>query len=215
MKFSSETLAILKNFATINPGLLFTPGSQLKTMHPHKSIVGSATITEKLDTEAGIFDLSKLLSTLTLFDDYDVEFLDKKLVIKGGSSKLNYTYAAKEMITLPPAKDIQIPSPEADLAITWKDIDGVIRAAGVLKLTEMCFNGDESGVYMSTMDTKNPTSDSYTSKISDVSSTDFKVIVKVENLKLMPMDYQVQISSKGLIYFKGVGVEYWVACQSA
>jgi len=42
----------------------------------------------------------------------------------------------------------------------------------------------------------------------------FKVIIKTDNLKLLPLDYQVTICSKGISEFKGKGVTYYVAIDS-
>ena len=37
MKFSNETIGVLKNFSMINPGLVFKPGSVIRTMNPQKT----------------------------------------------------------------------------------------------------------------------------------------------------------------------------------
>ena len=50
----------------------------------------------------------------------------------------------------------------------------------------------------------------------EIGETDdeFKVIIKTDNLKLMPMDYEVTICSKGISEFKGDNVTYFVAIDS-
>jgi len=68
MNLSTDTLAILKNFSEINNNILFKPGSKLNTISAMKNILAEATITEKFDTEFGIYDLSEFLRAVELFD---------------------------------------------------------------------------------------------------------------------------------------------------
>ena len=58
MNLSNDTLNVLKNFATINPNLVFKPGQKLKTISESKTILASAEIVEDFPTEFGIYDLN-------------------------------------------------------------------------------------------------------------------------------------------------------------
>ena len=69
MKLSKETIAILKNFATIQPNLMFKAGSELKTIAEAKNIVAKAAITEQIPQDFGIYDVNDFLSSLSLFND--------------------------------------------------------------------------------------------------------------------------------------------------
>ena len=51
MNLSNDTLNVLKNFATINPNLVFKPGQKLKTISESKTILASAEIVEDFPTE--------------------------------------------------------------------------------------------------------------------------------------------------------------------
>ena len=64
MKFSENTLTILKSFSTINKSILLKPGNTLKTITPEKTLVAKATISESLPSEACVYDLSRFLSIL-------------------------------------------------------------------------------------------------------------------------------------------------------
>ena len=44
-------------------------------------------------------------------------------------------------------------------------------------------------------------------------SEDFEMIFSADNMKLLPGDYDVEISSKGLSHWAGDKVEYWVAVE--
>jgi len=215
MKFSNETLSVLKNFSQINPSVMFKPGQTIRTISPQKTVMAAATVSETFDKQAGIYDVSRFLATLSLFEDADVTFGDSQFDIKGGRSNLKYTYTAENMIVTPPEKDIQVPDPEVSTTISWSSIEGVIRAAGVLGLPEIAFIGDEGGLSIAAVDSKNPTADTYSvAVIDDAGFEPFRMIIKVDNLKLMPAEYEVALSSKGMAHFKSDKVQYWIAIES-
>jgi hypothetical protein len=215
MKFSNETIGILKNFSMINPGLVFKPGSVIRTMHPQKTVMASATVSENFEKVARVYDLSRFLATLSLFDDPDVEFTENKFIISSGKSKVSYTYAAEAMVVSAPEKDIKFPDAEAVVNLKWKDIDSVIKAAGVLKLAEIAFVSDGSTISLAAVDSKNSTADAYDVIVAEgVSTPEFRMIIKVENLKLMPNDYEVALSTKGLAHFKSAKAEYYIALEA-
>lgn len=215
MKFSSETLSVLKNFSTINPSIVFKPGSVVRTISPQKTVMAAATIDETVETQAGVYDLSRFLSTLSLFENPDVMFGEDRFTIKGGRSELRYTYTSESLMVTPPEKDIVVPDPEVSVNIKWQDIESVRQAAGVLQLPEIAFIGDGSTITMSAVDSKTSTADNYNTVVAEGVSTDpFNMIIKTDNLKLVPADYEVTLSSKGMAHFKSSKVQYWVAIET-
>lgn len=213
MNFSDDTLNILKNFSGINPSIMFRPGNTLRTISPQKTVMAAATISENIESNAAVYDLSRFLSTVSLFDKPDVDFGQDKFTIKNGRSRVSYTYASESMIVTPPEKDIQVPDPEATFNVEWNDIQNVIRAAGVLQLGEIAFKSDGTNVTLCAVDTKNPTADNYSVDVATSDKT-FNMVIKVENLKLLPADYEVALSSKGMAHFKSDSVQYWIALES-
>jgi len=215
MKFSTDTLSVLKNFSTINPSIVFKPGSVVRTISPQKTVMAAATIDETVETQAGVYDLSRFLSTLALFDNPDVDFGQDRFTIKGGRSELRYTYTSESLMVTPPEKDIVVPDPEVSVNIKWQDIESVRQAAGVLQLPEIAFIGDGSTITMSAVDSKTSTADNYNTVVAEGVSTDpFNMIIKTDNLKLVPADYEVTLSSKGMAHFKSSKVQYWVAIET-
>jgi hypothetical protein len=212
MQFSDNTISVLKNFSGINPSILFKPGNTIRTISPQKTVMAEANIDESISSNAAIYDLSRFLATLSLFDNPDVEFDDTKFSISSGRSRVNYTYAAESMIIAPPDKDIQLPTPEIVVDVNWEDIQKVIRAASVLQLGEIAFKGDGETVRLAAIDSKNPTADIFDVVVGE-SSAHFEMIIKVENLRVMQNDYEVSLSSKGMAYFKSDKVKYWVAIE--
>jgi hypothetical protein len=215
MKLSDNTMEILKNFSTINPSVMFKPGNTIRTISPQKTVMSSATVDEEFDSSAGVYDLSRFLATLTLLEQPDIEFQDTNFVIKSGRRGVKYTYAAESMIVTPPNKDIEVPNPEVQVRVTWEELNSVIKASNVLQLPEISFSCEGDEILMSAIDSKNPTADKYDVSVSDATSADtFSMIIKTENLKMIPADYEVSISSKGMAHFKSERVQYWVAVEA-
>lgn len=215
MQISNDTLNVLKNFSSINPSVLFKPGQTLRTISPQKTVMAAATIGETVPSEAAVYDLSRFLATLGLFEKPEVEFGDSKFTISAGRSKLQYTYASPTMIITPPEKDINLPDPELTTVVPWKTIDSVIRAAGVLSLGEIAFVAAGNEVTVSAIDSKNPTADSFDIVIKDdYNGAPFTMVIRTDNLKLMPADYEVSLSSKGMAHFKSDTVQYWIAVEA-
>jgi len=41
----------------------------------------------------------------------------------------------------------------------------------------------------------------------------FNAVFKAENLRIIPGEYDVKVSSKGISHFKGKEAEYWIAVE--
>ena len=51
MKLSNDTITLLKNFASINQGILFKKGKTLRTVSAQKTVMAEATVGEEFPTE--------------------------------------------------------------------------------------------------------------------------------------------------------------------
>lgn len=213
MKFSNETLSVLKSFTSINKSILLRPGNVLKTITPEKTLIAIAEIGDEIPSEACVYDLSRFLSILGLYNDPDVEFGDKYFIISEGKRRTKYVYADISMIHTPPEKDINIPSEDVVVSVTESDLSSVLKAAGVLQFTEIAFVGENGKCTLKAIDSANDNTDDFGVEIGETDD-EFKVIIKTDNLKLMPMDYEVTICSKGISEFKGDNVTYFVAIDS-
>jgi len=213
MKFSNETLSVLKSFTAINKSVLLKPGNTIKTITPEKTLIAIAEIPDEIPSEACVYDLSRFLSILSLYNDPDVEFGDKYFIISEGKRRTKYVYADISMIHTPPEKDINIPSEDVVVSVTESDLSSVLKAAGVLQFTEIAFVGESGKCYLKAIDSANDNADDFGVEIGETDD-EFRVIIKTDNLKLMPMDYEVTICSKGISESKGDNVTYFVAIDS-
>ena len=131
MQLSSDTLNVLKNYATINPNVVFKPGQQLKTISEAKTILANAQIVEDFPVEFGIYDLNEFLSVYNLIDDPTLTFEDKSVLISGSGQKIRYYFAETEILTQP-SKDITMPECELGISITDDQLKALKQAGAVL-----------------------------------------------------------------------------------
>ena len=213
MKFSNDTLNVLKSFTAINKSILLTEGNVIKTITPEKTLIAIAEVPDTMPSQACVYDLSRFLSILSLYNEPDVEFGDKYFVISEGKRRTKYVYADISMIHTPPEKDITLPSEDVVVNVSEGDLSSVLKAAGVLQFSEVAFVGEGGTCYLKAIDSSNENADDFGVEIGETDDT-FKVIIKTDNLKLLPLDYQVTICSKGISEFKGKGVTYSVAIDS-
>lgn len=213
MKFSNETLNILKNFSRINQSILFKPGQKIRTIHPQRTVLAEAVVTETFTQNAGVYDLSRFIGVLSMASDPDVEFGKDRFIIKGNNgSETNYTYTAENMIVTPPEKDINMPNVEATINLSSSVLDEVSKAADILGLPEVSFTAENGTIWVSATDSKVPTADTHKIKIStDNGCADFGLIIQKDNLRLLPADYTVSLSTSGMAHFQSSTVQYWIA----
>jgi hypothetical protein len=108
IKLSKRTLDILKNFSTINTGLIVNQGSVLNTLSPSKNILAEARVDEVFTKSFAIWDLNKFLGTASLFKDPELTFAGDVVTIKEGKNQIVYK-AAEESTLKTPTKAIQFP----------------------------------------------------------------------------------------------------------
>lgn len=213
MKFSEQTLTVLKSFSTINKSIMMEPGNRLKTITPEKTLIAEAVITDEIPSHACIYDLSRFLSIVGLYSDPDVQFHDKYFTISEGRRKTKYVFADQSMIHTPPNKEIKIPSKDVEIDVSWEDLQSVIKAAGVLQFNEIAFVGEQGKCYLRAIDSTNPTADAFGIEIGESNDT-FTLIIKTENVKLLPRDYQVTLCAKGISRFSCEDVTYFIGIDT-
>ena len=81
MILSKETIAILKNYSTNNQNIVFHPGNKISTISTEGNLVAYAEIKEEFPVKFGIYDLSEFLGLISLFENPDLEFSDKYVII--------------------------------------------------------------------------------------------------------------------------------------
>ena len=213
MKISKETANILKNFASINPNLLIKEGNVLSTISPGKNVMANIEVPESFEKDFGIYDLSQFLGVVSLFSDPEISFGEKKAKISEGSRNIEY-YAADPSILTVPTKKINFPATDISFELKSVELEKAIKTAGVLGFADISFEGNGSELAIVVTDRKVSTANSYRVVIAETDQT-FQANLKIDNLKMIPVDYVVSISSKKISKFATADnkIEYFVALE--
>jgi len=219
MQLSNDTKDVLKNFSTINQNLLVKSGNAINTMSAMKNIVARATIPDTFNNEFAIYDLNEFLSALSLFKSPTLDFGEQSVKLKeeGGGSSVNYFFSDPSVVTSPKT-EIQMPSVDVEFTFTQDTFNHIMKASAVLGVPDVVLTGTTGGdINLTVTDRKNETSNDFSIKVGENSSSDFTYFFKVENLKLLSGDYKVQVSEKGISHFANVTkpIEYFIALEAA
>jgi hypothetical protein len=218
MKISAQTIALLKNFSSINSSIAVKKGSTLKTITEQNNILAVATVPEEFDTGFAIYDLSQFLGAVSLFDDPDFEFEPNFVRIKQGTRSIRYFYAHESMVKAPPDKSIALPKVDVQFVLNEKQLNEILKAASVLQITEIAVMSSGDGkTRIVAIDSKNATSNEFAIEVDHESESKFRIIFKADNLKMIAGDYVVKISAKGIAQFTNekLGVDYFIATEAS
>jgi hypothetical protein len=215
--FSKNTLSILKNFSSLNSNLLVKPGNVIKTITPSKNGMAVATVEETFDTEFGIWDLNKFLGVISLFNSPNFSFGEKSVKIKnGGSSVVNYYYSEPRLLTVP-TKDVNMPAVNVGINLSEKQFSELQKAASVMQLPDLSFTVDDTDIVAMVSDLSDPTTNTYKVVVDENwNGPDFMFNFKMENIRILPGDYQVNFAKNivGEFVNKNISLKYWFAMEA-
>lgn len=209
-----ETLTVLKNFSSINKSIRITTGNVLTIFNSSVPLYARATVPDTFPKTFSIYDLNQWLATLSLFDDPDIAFEDKQMVINGGRMHAKYRYSAAAVTADQPTQDINIPETIFSFKMPREQLQEVLKATSVLGLKELEFS--INGLRAFNSNAKGEAIDNeYTSAIEDVQYEDESLLqtvkIKVDALRLLPLDYKVSINSRSTVFESTDGVIKYVA----
>lgn len=218
MKFSEKSIEVIKNFSTINQGIIFKEGNTLKTVSPQKNVLAVAELEDDIEKEFAIHDLNNFLTVASTSDSGEFLFDDSQHIIitsESGMGELRYRFSSSNMIVAPPEKDIQFPTPEINIDIPAKSLEAIFRTAGIINTPHIGFISDGENVYATAFDAVGAKNHQYKLNLGKGNGDAYECHFKLENLKVIPGDYELNISSKGVSHWKNKNrpIEYWVTLE--
>jgi hypothetical protein len=213
---SQTTLNILKNFATINNGIIIKKGNTLRTISNAENILASANVEESFPQTFAIYDLNQFLAGLSLFDNPSLVFdNDDYVTIKDGRSRVKYYFSDPE-ITLKTAPDKNVNYPGSDIQFTLSaaNIAAIQKATGIYKLPDLNISSDEE-IVLSVRDNEVSTSNTYDIIVPGTFEGSHSLDLKVENIRLLQGDYQVGVSRHHISEWKHLNLDltYYIALE--
>ena len=217
MKLNTNTHNILKNFSEINTNILIKPGKELSTISTMRNIFAKASIDESFDTEFGIYDLNEFLGVVSGMNKPELSLQDKHMTIsqEGSKSKVKYFYSDPSVIVAP-TKEVNMPEAEVTFSLSQSNLEQLKKMAAILKSPDLALIGEKGGdIVLKVCDKKNDTSNNFDMVVGEGATADYTFYFKVENMKLIPGDYDVSVSSKSISHFKNtkLPIEYWIALE--
>ena len=221
MELSNYTMQALKNFASINSNVVIHPGNTIMTMAEAKNVLGYTTVSESFPQTFGIYDLQEMLNVLGLVDNPRVRFEDNYVLIgdSTGRVEIKYFFSDTEMLTSP-SKPIEMPEPDVSFTLDQGTLNNLKRAAAALGHNEVSITFVVNVIRLSILDTENSTSNTYSIDVDgECSLSECNFIINITNLKMIPGDYKVDISTKLISQFTNTSEEldlkYWVALEKS
>ena len=217
LSLSASTLEVLKNFASINSNILVKPGNKLTTVSPVKNVMAEAIVDETFENEFGIWDLNKFLGVVSLFKSPSLTFEDKCVVIEENGASVQYMFSDPSLLT---TVNREIKMPETVLSFNWnpKTFNELMKAAAVMQLPDFCVRNNGDAVEAVVLDKSDSSSNHYSVELGDVSwqGNDFEFFFKVENIKILPGEYTVNITEKVVSEFIHTSrdIKYYIALES-
>jgi len=215
MKISENTINILKNFSNINGSILVRPGNVLTTVGIQRTIFATATVEEEFPQQFAIYELPKFLGILSLFQDHDITFGKHQLTIVAGNQIVNFTYADENTIISPPAdKKIVVDPAEIEFSINHSDFHKVLKAAAILQVPNIAVVGDGETIKVRALNANDPSSCMFNIEVG-ATEKKFNMVFRVEYLvKLLQLNYNVKINSRGISSFTDNNIQYFVMTES-
>lgn len=216
MKFSKQTIDILKNFSQINPSIMLTKGSFIMTKSLNSVTYAEAQIPDVIDEDVGIYDLNSFLNMLNVVGiDSEIvhDITTGEIVIRGDKMKIVERSADPTTIAKP-KKRLEMPVADLVFQITANDLDKLIKASRMMKLTDLSVEPIE-GKLVITAKSKESAS-TFSVEVGEYEGDNvFNFDIKIDNMQFINSDYKVEISAKGAAKFSSEnGVAYVVVLEA-
>lgn len=224
MNLSQETLDVLKNISGIVSHLHISPGNEIRALSDgSKQILAIANVPDEFPMEFAIYDLGKFLSVIRTFDNPDLDFQEKYVVISEGKTKVRYIYAGLSAVPQAPESFPPIPEPSIEFEIDEKILQATMQAASILKLPDITIRNSGGELELVARDksrTENGNSQDSNEHVTSLGASPvdspFKADFVASNLsKIMATKYDAKLGFKNrnsvLLCLDGGSLKYGIA----
>ena len=149
----------------------------------------------------------------------NIKFEDDNLLLRdsSGRMKVKYFYSSKESLTFPD-KDVIMPEPDVSFTLEDVTFSKIKNASNAIGHDELTISGNKNMLTLSVSDNQNATSNNFSIDVDGISNSDnFNFVMNIPNMKIIPGDYEVNISSKLISNFKHkeLDIQYWIALEKS
>jgi len=218
MQVTDKTIEILKNFSAINNGMVLRKGKQQTTASPDDNIFAVAQLDE-FPAEFGLYDLPNFLANLSILESPVLEFNGNtvKMTDKDGFN-MTYRGCAPEIIHIPADGfiNLKIEKPDGELNLSSEQLQKLIKVAAVNTFVHLTIFGKDGKLAIKVNDRTADTSNIGVMVLGEHAGADFESVFKVEQLKIIPQNYNVKIMKDAYAIFETSDclLRYVVALES-
>ncbi|AEO97034.1 sliding clamp [Salmonella phage vB_SenM-AKM_NP4] len=222
MKLSKDTLNILKNFSTINSGIMLKQGNFIMTRAVNGTTYAEATIADTIDFEVAIYDLNGFLGILGLVnEDAEISMADDGNVKIADARSTIFWPAADPSTIVFPSKPIPFPVASVIVDFKGEDLQQLMRVSRGLQIDTITFTNKDGKIILNGY---NKVEDSalvrvkYSLTLGDYDGTNnFNFVINMANMKMQPASYKLMLWADGkktAAKFEGEHASYVVAMEA-
>jgi len=218
MKFNQKTLDIINAVNLINSGssvsgIVFKKGQTIKARRfKAKTPILIAQIDDFIEKDFAVYDLKKFISCFSMLEDPEILLNDDFIIFKSGRKKIKLRYANPDLIEDKRFFDQNIKMPETffSFPLSKRDFKDIKSASARLGSPELLLSNDMEGkIILSTYNSKDKTSDKFELIVGE-NERNFNIVLSNECLNFLEVDYQVTLTTKGLVEFKSENLAYYI-----
>jgi hypothetical protein len=216
MILSTTTINVLVCFASINQGILIKPGNTLRTLSVMKDIFAIAQIPDEFPREFAIHDIIDFLNCYPI--NADIVFKDDSLEFKDGPGLITYFYNNPFYNVFPGDENVKmLQENNIKFSLSASDFKDLHKMSKIMRLKNLKIIQNSMLLYNKKKTVCINNEKIY--PIPDMVFFDFEAVLKTENLKLIPLDYDVEISPQGIACFAsnldGYAITYYISLDNA
>lgn len=216
MKLSDYSLSVLRNFATINSGMVIKTGSVQKTISDDGAIFAQAELEETFPQVFGIYDLHQFLGNISALGHPELSFEDKLLTLDGEGFSTGYYGCDPSIPKTPPDGKLEMENPTVTFDLSESTLTKLLKIAATNVLPNLSVIGKDGEIRIKVHQKGNVTSHYSSFKVGTYEGEPFNATIKVANLRMLPGDYHVEVKAGSFAKFtsKTHNLFYFVALET-
>jgi hypothetical protein len=217
LSFDKSTISLLENFVSINPSLQFTKGDTIDTVSISKSIFAFGKLNCTIPFDFALGDLAKFLNVISLFEFHKVHLFEHYLHVSNanGNETFKISYTEPGLIVTPLRDEvIELPSCEVSFALSKDQLQKIFKSCNIIGVTDLVINSQTDKVMIIGKNNRDTSSDTFTIDVTGNSTKLNECSIKIEDLKILSDDYNINISEQGIAHFVGSqGQQYYIGVE--
>jgi hypothetical protein len=217
--FTETEINVLKNFASINPSMVFE-GTGFKVINNSKSVIGLYPFAKSYDFPTfGIYECSEFLTALGAMDKPQIEVEAKQITIVDGTNRLTYYTTATDLLPVVPDVGSKFSKLDCELefTITADKLAYLLKMATILKSKYLFFESDKKCIRITAGDELATSQNNFEALIEGgITANRLTAPVKIilADFKILPGEYAVKLSPKISKWSNLTGIDYFVGTSA-